>query len=95
MKWKHLVLLGFLLGAANACSDDDGEGMDDACLNACNKLSVCGQGVNCGGVTIPVSRCADLCRQRQATGAANCVIQVPRCSDTDKLSTCAAGMPCS
>ena len=95
MKLKYLVVMALLLSAASACSDDDSEGMDDPCLNACNKLSVCGTGVACSGVTLGVSDCTSRCQRRQAAGAANCIIQVPNCVEIDKLQSCAAGMPCS
>jgi hypothetical protein len=94
LKPKHFVVLALLLVGANACSDDD-QGMDDPCLNACNKLAVCGTGVACGGVTLETSTCTSICQERKAVGAANCVIGVTRCSEIDKLQACAAKMPCS
>ena len=94
LKAKHWVVLAFLLASANACSDDD-QGMGDPCQNACGKLSACGTGVICGGVTIPPSTCVSNCQRRQAVSAANCVIQVPACTELDKLQNCAAQMPCS
>jgi hypothetical protein len=94
LKAKHLLVLAWLLWGANACSDDD-QGMGDPCQGACGKLSACGTGVACGGMTLEPSTCASVCRQRQAVGAANCVLGVTRCSDIDKLQACAAKMPCS
>jgi hypothetical protein len=94
LKAKHLVVLALLLLGANACSDDD-QAMGDPCQDACGKLSACGTGVACGGVTLETTTCASVCRERQAVGAANCVIGVPRCSEIDKLQACAAKMPCS
>lgn len=93
MKAKHFVVMALLLLGANACSDDD-EQMDDPCQNACAKLAACGTGVACDGVTLETGRCIEVCRQGQALGAANCVIQVPQCSQIDKLQNCAAQMPC-
>jgi hypothetical protein len=93
MKSRHIVLVALLVLAVNACSDDD-EGGADPCEAACSKLSYCGMGVNCGGVELEGSPCISACQQRQAHGAARCVIDVPRCSETEALATCAAQMPC-
>jgi hypothetical protein len=93
VKIKLVVLLAMLFLGANACSDDSE--MDDPCMNACNKLAGCGMEVVCGGGELTVSQCSSICRQRQAVSPANCIISVPSCAETDKLQTCAAGMPCN
>ena len=79
----------------NACSDDD-EGMDDPCMNACNKLSVCGMGVQLRRRDeSTVSQCTSFCQAAAGLQPRELHHSGPTLRRDRQASTCAAGMPCS